>query len=285
MDSNNRFPLRQLPRLLAVLAILAIALAGCGGAGGVGSGGGTSSNNAGSSAAGQTIQASILSRINGTNYVLNVYLPPPTAGARSDLPVVYMLDGESWFQTLVDITESTQNHIIIVGINSMGQRARDYVPLNSCTDGGGGNTAYFNFIRQELIPYVEATFGGNPNKRALFGHSHGGSFVLYAMFSEAPDQHTFKAYLASDSALQCLWGAATRWEQDYAAAYRDLPVRLHLSFVPGGNSGTNDLYADVITQRNYARLTLVSAPTSGTHTSIVPTALAQGVPFAFANSP
>lgn len=287
MGSGICCPLRRLTRLLAVLSLPALALAGCGGggAGGGATGGGTSSSGGSSAAGGQVISTSLASRINSTTYSLDVYLPPASAGARADLPVVYMLDGETWFQTLVDETQATQSRTIVVGIRTMGARARDYVPENTCTPGGGGHVAYFNFIRQELIPYIESTFGGSPAKRALFGHSHGGTFVLYALFAEAAAQHTFKGYLASDSALQCLVGGPDPWARDYAATYRDLPVRLHLSYVAGGQLGTNESFTTTINQLGFAGLTFVSAPYSGTHVSFVPQALAEGVPFAFASSP
>jgi predicted alpha/beta superfamily hydrolase len=39
----------------------------------------------------------IASRFTQTNYPVNIYLPPAKAGLRSTLPVIYLLDGESWF--------------------------------------------------------------------------------------------------------------------------------------------------------------------------------------------
>jgi hypothetical protein len=226
----------------------------------------------------------ITSRINGTTYPLNVYLPPASAGPRSGLPVVYVLDGESWFETLVGIAESTHTRIIIVAISTAGLRGRDFVPQNNCTPDGGGHTAYFNFIRQELIPHVEGTFGGSPSKRTLFGHSHGGMFVFYALFAQAPGQHTFKTYLASDASVGCT-SAAHEWEQSYATAYRELPVRLHVSYATQGNYAANLQFADVIARRNYERLTFTSQSYSGTHGGIVPQVLTDGIAFSLAGSP
>lgn len=226
----------------------------------------------------------ITSHINGTSYPLSIYLPPASAGPRS-LPVVYVLDGESWFDTLVGIAESTHARFVIVGINGSGQRGRDFVPQNDCTSNGGGHAAYFDFLRQELLPYVEGTFGGDPGQRALFGHSHGGSFVLYAMFSESPGQHSFKAYLASDASISCMPGTAYGWEQAYAGAHRELPVRLHLSYATLGNYTPNVAYANVVAQRHYEGLTFVAQAYTGTHSGIVPQVLAEGVGFAFAGSP
>src|SRR5688500_14149110 len=70
---------------------------------------------------------SITSAVNGDTYPLNIYLPPASAGPRGSLPVVYALDGDSWFETLVGIAESSGARIIIVGIGNPAQRSRDYV--------------------------------------------------------------------------------------------------------------------------------------------------------------
>lgn len=258
---------------IAALSLLAFALGGCGGGGSA-----------------QPIEGSretrtISSRINGTTYPLSIYLPPTSAGPRSALPVIYALDGESWFDTLVDIAESSRTRAIIVAIQTAGQRNRDFVPPNSCTPNGGGEGAYVEFLKRELIPYVEAEIGGNPTRRTLFGHSHGGSLVLYAMFSEAPGAETFGAYLASDSSVSCMPAAAYGWEQAYAAIHSELPVRLHLSYATQGNYAANREYAQAIAQRNYAGLVLQSQAYTGTHGGIVPLALADAIAFALANAP
>lgn len=228
---------------------------------------------------------SIRSSITGIEYRLRVHVPPASAGPRGSLPVVYVLDGESWFETLVGIVQSTGTPLIVVAIHTSGQRSRDFVPANACTENGGGHSAYFDFMRQELIPYIERWVGGDPGQRVLFGHSHGGSFVLYAMFSEAPDQHAFRAYLASDSSISCMPAVADEWERRYAAAYLELPVRLHLSHASLGNHAANLRYATAVAQRNYGRFAFREQAYSGTHSGIVPQALADGMAFALAASP
>lgn len=264
----------RIVRRLAAL-LLGTALAGCGGGSGDG----------GPSVEGSRESMTISSRSTGTAYALNIYLPPASAGPRASLPAVYVLDGESWFETLVGIVESARIRVIIVAINTAGQRSHDFVPSNNCTANGGGHAAYFDFIRRELVPYVESNIGGSPSRRALFGHSHGGSFVLYAMFSEPPGQQSFRAYLASDASVSCMPTTAYGWEQDYATAHRELPVRLHVSYANLGNYAANAEYTSVIAQRNYRALTFVAQVYGGTHSGIVPQVLMDAIPFAFAGSP
>ena len=96
--------------------------------------------------------------------------------------------------------------------------------------------------------------------------------MIYALFAEAPDQHTFQAYLTSDSALQCVPIPLGDWMRAYAAAYRDLPVRVHHSYVEGGQLGATESFTTEMRRQNFARLTFVAAPYSGTHLGIVPRA-------------
>lgn len=223
---------------------------------------------------------SITSSANGNTYPLRVYVPPASAGARATLPVVYALDGDWWFAQLVEIAENTKAAVIVVGIGNNANRATDYVPPNSCTLGGGGHTAYLAFIRNELVPYVERTVGGHPARRALLGHSHGGSFVDYALFAEAPGAHTFRTYLASDSSIGCMPGVAEAWEAAYAAAFTSLPVRLHISHT--SNNMLDIALAQRIRDRGYPNLVLREQAYAGSHTGIIPAAFADALAFALA---
>lgn len=222
----------------------------------------------------------LTSRFNGNTYPLRIYLPPASAGPRATLPIVYALDGDWWFTQLVDIAEATKAGVIVVGIGNNANRATDYVPPNSCTPGGGGQAAYLAFIRSELIPYVEGTVGGNPARRALLGHSHGGSFVHYALFADAPGTHPFSAYLASDSSIGCMSATVDAWETAYSASFAALPLRLHVSHTP--INGCDIAFAQRIRDRRYAQLVFSEQTYNGTHTGIIPAAFADALGFAFA---
>ena len=262
---------RQLPNSIAFmsLAVLLAALVA------VGCGGGD-----GTPMEGSTQTRVITSRANGSTYPLSVYLPPASAGSRANLPIVYALDGDWWFNQLVSIAESSHARVIVVGIGNNVNRAVDYVPPNTCTPGGGGQGAFLEFIRSELIPYVEGAIGGDPNRRALLGHSHGGSFVYYALFAEAPGARHFSAYLASDSSIGCMLATADGWEAAYAASFAELPVRLHMSHTTINTF--DSAFAPRIRNRGYARLIASEQTYVGTHTGIIPAAFADALAFAFA---
>jgi hypothetical protein len=215
----------------------------------------------------------------GVDYGLRVYLPPLSAGPRENLPIVYALDGETWFDTLVRSVESSRTRAVLVGINSVSRRNLDFVPPNTCTAGGGGQALYLDFLRNEVLPFTEDLFGGDPRQRVLFGHSHGGSFVLYALLSEAPGTHAFRGYMACDASLGCMFDTATLWQDRYAAAHRALPVRLHLSHASSGNVLSNVPYADALAARRFDGFEFRPQAYSGSHSGIVPQAIADGLDF------
>jgi hypothetical protein len=268
--ADTRTPTRR----ASLLALLGTALSACGGGG---DGGGSSDG----AASGTQQISSIQSRINFTSYPLNIYLPPNSAADRATLPVIYLLDGETRFPVVVDIVRARGWRVIVVGIGNETLRGRDYVPANSCTPGGGGHAAFFDFIRSELSPFVEATFGGDPARRILLGHSHGGSFVLYAVFAEGGATRHFQAYLASDASVGCLSPNVYTWEADYAAAHRALPTRLHVSWATAGNVA-NEAFVRQVQGRGYTGLTLAAPSYAATHVGMIPAAFADALAFALA---
>ena len=256
-----------LTRRAALAALLALGAA-CGG-------GGSSS----APLAGSVQERSLAAHSNGTVYPLHIYLPPASAGNPATLPVVYLLDGDARFATTVSVVEASHAGVIVVGIGNDQQRATDYVPANMCTPGGGGQAAYFDFIRLELVPWIEANVGGDPARRVLLGHSHGGSFVLYALFAQGAASHTFHAYLASDASIGCMPTTVYGWESAYAAANADLPVRLHISY---GANLDNAPFSQALGARHYPGLVMATQFYSGGHIGMIPAAFADGIAFAIA---
>jgi hypothetical protein len=261
-------------RRACLLALLApLGLSACGGGGG-----GSGSDEA---SAGTQLEASIASRINLTSYPLKVYLPPDSAADRATLPVVYLLDGDSRFAVTVQIVRTLGLRVIVVAIGNEALRSRDYVPPNNCTAGGGGHVAFLDFIRQELTPFVEATWGGDPARRILLGHSHGGSFVLYALFVEPGTPRHFRSYLASDASVGCLSADVYGWESSHAAATRTLPARLHVAWATAGNVA-NEAFAAQVRNRGYTGLVLGAQAYAASHGGMIPAAFADALVFALA---
>lgn len=278
MTMTRRAALLRTVGTCASLSSLAPVLASCGG------GGSDTGNGSIPGWLGQgTIDTKTLTaRSNGTTYPIYIYTPPGSAKDspkdRADMPVIYALDGDIRFPTLAGIVDSLKTRAMVVGIGNDAMRGRDYVPLNACTPNGGGQAAYFDFIRLEVVPYIEANVGGDPAKRVLWGHSHGGTFVCFAMFAESASAHTFSAYLPSDSSLPCMPDTANAWESNYAAANTTFPARVYVSYAANDNSQ----YVARIQSRHYGGLTLGSGLYPGGHIGMIPASFTDSLAFALA---
>ena len=141
-----------------------------------------------------------------------VYLPNTSGGQR--YPVVYLLDGDGHFQSVVGMIQQLSQvngntvvpEMIVVGIPNT-DRTRDLTPTHitsdlpmmdsnfSRTTGGGEN--FTRFIEKELMPHIDSLYPTQPY-RLLIGHSFGGLTVMNIITN-----HTklFNAYIAIDPSM------------------------------------------------------------------------------------
>jgi predicted alpha/beta superfamily hydrolase len=135
-------------------------------------------------------------------------------------PVLYLLDGDTHFQSASGVVQFMGENIlnaqipelIIVAILNT-HRARDLTPTHSTKgyDGkdtatlahSGGGPLFLRFLKEELIPRVEGSYRTEPY-RILVGHSLGGLFALDALLQAPP---LFNAHIAIDPTA---W-----WDNEY----------------------------------------------------------------------
>jgi predicted alpha/beta superfamily hydrolase len=176
-----------------------------------------------------------------TGRTYDLYIRTPSDFAKNKdkkYPVLYLLDGQ-WDFKLLDsvigglVYDKWMPDIVVIGITYSGDhpdydalRAMDYTPTPGNSKGSGDGPKFLHFLRTELIPFVEANYRGDPARRILGGHSLGGLFTLYAMFS---DPSFFWGYLAGSPALP--WGDnfVVKQEEEYAKKHKDLPARLYIA--------------------------------------------------------
>jgi len=91
----------------------------------------------------------------------------------------------------------------------------------------GGAPQFLEFIREELIPFVESRYRVSPTDRAVLGHSRGGLFAHYVLLHH-PD--TFDRYLISSASNRWDDDILFRYEQAYADSHDDLSARVFMSF-------------------------------------------------------
>jgi predicted alpha/beta superfamily hydrolase len=121
-------------------------------------------------------------------------------------PVLYVLDGENHFRSVVAIVERLVGSgvcppMIVVGIPNT-NRTRDLTPTASegNTDGlknTGGGEKFISFLEKELMPYIESSYPTAPYK-ILMGHSLGGLMVLHTLTHH---KDLFNAYIPIDAAI------------------------------------------------------------------------------------
>lgn len=234
---------------------------------------------------GAVTSATLHSAHTGALYTIYVYLPASYSTGTTTYPVIYATDGDAGFPpdgrfvNFVDILQRHRTDAILVGIGGTKRRSTDFVLP--------GAIAYHEFLTQELIPFVESHFRADPKRRILSGISLGGSFVVTALFLEAPRTLFFSYYISAEGYFRQPSFAALERELSRTIGDRSIPATLILargspggthrlqSFGVNGNNsiaaavdlargssgGTNS--ADVnalyrrMTDRHYADLTLV----------------------------
>lgn len=131
--------------------------------------------------------------------------------AAATYPVVYLLDGDLLFpmlaahHLLLNYDDKLPD-AIIVGIAygdfgpSVNKRGYDYsTPAPDALPDQGGAAKFHAFIKQELIPRIEAQYRADPLRRILVGQSRGGHFILY---SAMIDPDLFWGRIASNPAFK-----------------------------------------------------------------------------------
>ena len=91
-----------------------------------------------------------------------------------------------------------------------------------------GAEDFQRFIRDELIPLIDGTYKTIPGDRIYFGHSVGGGFGLYTLFTQ-PD--LFRGYIVSSPGL-IYQGSdfVLQYERDFAASGKSLHgITLYMS--------------------------------------------------------
>ena len=127
---------------------------------------------------------------------------------------------------------------------------------NDIVSKSGGAQNFLEFIRNELIPYIELNYRVKQNDRALIGYSFGGVFTLYSLF-HSPG--TFQRYYAGSPSIYWDHKVLFKYEQEYADTHKDLPVTLFMSVGSlEHKAAIADMYemANRLESRNYPGLEL-----------------------------
>jgi predicted alpha/beta superfamily hydrolase len=141
----------------------------------------------------------------GEDRVLQVHLPRGYDSGGLSYPVVYVFYSdwvEGYFAQLVNdldlLSEDRMPPSILVGVPNV-QRYRDLVPWPRAGDrpGEGHAEAFLRFVREELIPWVDAEYR-TKRYRVMVGPQAAAVFGVYTLL-QAPG--TFQAFIVNDPCI------------------------------------------------------------------------------------
>lgn len=196
------------------------------------------------------VQVDLTPSRGGAPYRIFLYVPetpPPPDG----WPALFMTDGNAVFATAVDAVRVQAPYPmgtnvapgVVVAIGYPGATPYDflrrswdlspppgqaYPPFH---DGGpevrtGGAEALLGFIEDDLIPWLGVRTSIDPARRALFGHSFGGLFTLYALFTRPA---VFRSWIAASPAIYWEETAIERFRDGFEERLAEAPCHLSLS--------------------------------------------------------
>jgi predicted alpha/beta superfamily hydrolase len=160
-----------------------------------------------------------------------ISLPDRYAESSEKYPVLYMMDGDFNFSSGVigavrhAALLGEMPEFIIVGIKNT-DRSKDIFPEEiTYPDGskdGGRADRYIDFIRDELVPYIDKTCR-TEDFRVLYGTSNTGFTAVYALFRSPDLAH---AYIAASATLAVPSFMAKRdeWIRGFKGGKRRLVV-------------------------------------------------------------
>ncbi|TGS84715.1 alpha/beta hydrolase [Mesorhizobium sp. M3A.F.Ca.ET.174.01.1.1] len=158
----------------------------------------------------------------GEPWRIFLHVPPDPAPA-AGWPVLYLTDGNAVIATAVDAMRAQASYpsgtnvgegvIVAIGYPVAGaydplRRSWDLGPPPGQTyppfhDAGpdvrtGGAEKFLSFIENDLKPFVANRASIDTSRQALYGHSFGGLFALYALFTRP---RAFRTWIAASPAI------------------------------------------------------------------------------------
>lgn len=229
------------------------------------------------------------------DYRIYIALPADYATSKVNYPVLYLLDAQSSFATVTEYTRRLSFYkelpqIIVVGVgytidspdDIVLLRARDLTPTDPSGKGQfGWADRFLSFMTDEVIPLVETNYRADKQNRAIVGHSLGGLFGLYTLFTKP---ETFQRYVVSSPSLWWDQRFMFSYEASFAKTRTELNARVYMS--AGDLETASDIpiakevpeFAAVLMKHAYGGLQLSTHLFEDqTHASVLPMALTDGI--------
>ena len=256
----------------------------------------------------------ITSEIPGRQYQISVALPRGYQESTASYPVLYAVDANGQFGTVVETARllyfagAQIPQLVIVGIgypyggwqiDAEPHRIVDFFstldqewiadrlpgwPHPEASYEMGYANEFLSFIRDELFPMVEVEYRVEPNGRALYGHSGGGWFGLFALFR---GQGAFERVIVGSPSLWWDDNLMFEIESSFAETNPSLEARVFLS-VGSEEEGVFPMVsgleqmAGVLERREYELLDWRDHYFEGeNHVSVIPSTISRGLRFIY----
>jgi predicted alpha/beta superfamily hydrolase len=246
----------------------------------------------------------LASKAVGDSFEIRVVLPPMLPGEATRFPVVYLTDVYGDFALGADMLRMYMvrdvPRFIAVGIGYPGAssilqatraRARDLTPvpvpvaetpgvlptegLRPANPPNGGAPQFLGFLRDELIPFIDARYPTKPDDRTYFGHSYGGLFGTWVLLTRP---ETFNRYIIGSPSIGWAGESILRTVDEYGQRHDDLRADVFMGV--GALEEPEHLLhlADLLRARKFPGLKLTTQvfPDEG-HVTVMPFILARGL--------
>lgn len=239
----------------------------------------------------------------GITYKLYMSIPKSYIDGNASYPVVYMLDADYSFAIARNIVEHLTDRddlpeMILVGIAYDGplryrlNRTRDYTPTFVPDDGygpeyqkhSGGGPDFRAFIKNELIPFMDANYRTR-DERTFVGHSYGGLFGSWVMFTEP---ELFDHYILVSPSLWYDNRLIFRLESEYASKHKQLSAKVYFTVGSHEWNSRRNMVTDLrdfttqVRAHAYSELKIaMKVMEDETHNSVFPAGLSDGLRYLY----
>lgn len=167
---------------------------------------------------------------------------PKTIAPKEGYPIIYVLDGNAYFQTFWDAVRIQSicpditgiEPAIVVGVGYPDKldfvrerRFHDFTQTPVSSDPlhekiwpkTGSAKKFLTLLEQIVKPYIYENYQVDCNKQTLFGHSLGGLFALHILFSNT---HLFQNYIIGSPSIWWNEKEVLKNESNFLATINDL---------------------------------------------------------------
>jgi predicted alpha/beta superfamily hydrolase len=243
----------------------------------------------------KTIHTTYTSTFVKDSFDIYVSLPANYNSGNQTFPVIFYMDanlksGKKLRSVINEFTNNNQPiNAVFVGVGHTGSyrilRRRDFISpdidssLTNTDKNYGHSDNFYEFLKNELVPFVEKNYKVNQN-RSLIGHSLGGLFCVYSLFKK---DRLFTNYVALSPSLWVDRRRIYEFEKQYRKDSTSLHANLYLcsgtketlNYILNGNRDMKSY----LEKQSYTGLNLHYYEFEGeTHNSEVPIALKEILP-------